>query len=221
MLFTTKEDLMNTNSNVCVLIGFGHGKDTAGKRSPMFVNYQGEDVQLREYLWVRDVGKRFIHLLQQEGMSYHILNTEINDVSPQDKCIRENVAKKRINKEGYRTYAMDLHANAAGVESANGYEVFTSIGETKADQIAEIYYNNAKASGMWRMRSGHSKENSGNDKEARFWFLRHTHSPAILPEMGFYTNRAECLRMLSEEYKDAVAQHLLESHKEVLSQIIL
>lgn len=217
MIFTHDNNLTQENSNIVFVIGLGHNKSTPGKRSPVFT-VNGKQVQLFEWMWVRDVCKRLIKKMQRGGHSYYILNTEIDGVSLQEKCKRENKIAKDLVNQGYITYTKDLHANAAGVQSASGYEVWTSKGITDADPLAQIDYRIAEETGLWRMRSGYSKTNKGNDKESRFYFLLNTLSPATLPEMGFYTNKNECINMLKDSYKEKVAQYLYDTHLEYIKQ---
>ena len=58
-----------------VLIDNGHGKDTAGKRSP--------DGRLREYAYTREIAARLEQALKARGMDAVRITPEENDVSYQ------------------------------------------------------------------------------------------------------------------------------------------
>ena len=44
-----------------------------------------------------------------------------------------------------------------------------------------------------------------NDKEAGFYVLRNTRMPALLSENFFMTNRKECKLLLTEDFRDRIA----------------
>ena len=99
-------------------------------------------------------------------------------------------------------YLISIHGNAAdNAPTANGIEVFTSIGETKSDTIAEVFYSKLKNLG-WKMRPNRS--NKGG-KEENFYILKNSHCPAVLTENGFYTNEEECKKMLEFYWQKEIA----------------
>jgi N-acetylmuramoyl-L-alanine amidase len=52
------------------------------------------------------------------------------------------------------------------------------------------------------------------DKEENFYIIKNTLSPAILSENGFFTNEAECKKMMTEEWQQAVADVHIKTFEE-------
>ena len=111
-----------------IILDNGHGRDTAGKRSPVWK----DGSQLFEYEFNRDMVQRIAKLLQEEKIPYHILAPEETDVSLQERCRRANNLAKQWNGNAI---LISIHANAGG---GTGWECYTSAGKTKADAYAQL-----------------------------------------------------------------------------------
>lgn len=184
-------------SKTLVILDNGHGIDTPGKRSPIWSN----NTQLFEWKFNRDIVDYIIQYLQVANISYVKLVEETQDISLKDRVDRINSIFKEY-KDKYKIYLISVHGNAAdNAPTANGIEVFTSIGETKSDIIAEVFYEKLKNLG-WKMRPNRS--NKGG-KEENFYILKNSHCPAILTENGFYTNEEECKKMLDFYWQKEIA----------------
>ena len=99
---------------------------------------------------------------------------------------------------------VSIHCNAATSEQANGFEVFTTVGETAADKLATKVLDEVKKSfpGL-KIRSDVS--DGDEDKEANFAVLRGTKSPAILVECGFLSNDREREMLLGHQFHVRIA----------------
>ena len=184
-------------SKTLVILDNGHGIDTPGKRSPIWSN----NTQLFEWKFNRDIVDSIIGYLQVANISYVKLIEESQDISLKERVDRINTIYKE-NKDKYKVYLVSIHGNAAdNAPTANGIEVFTSIGETKSDTIAEVFYSKLKNLG-WKMRPNRS--NKGG-KEENFYILKNSHCPAVLTENGFYTNEEECKKMLEFYWQKEIA----------------
>ena len=184
-------------SKTLVILDAGHGIDTPGKRSPIWSN----GTQLFEWKFNRDIVDSIIGYLQVANISYVKLIEESQDISLKERVDRINTIYKE-NKDKYKVYLISIHGNAAdNAPTANGIEVFTSIGETKSDTIAEVFYSKLKNLG-WKMRPNRS--NKGG-KEENFYILKNSHCPAVLTENGFYTNEEECKKMLEFYWQKEIA----------------
>lgn len=184
-------------SKTLVILDNGHGINTPGKRSPIWSN----NTQLFEWKFNRDIVDYIIQYLQVANISYVKLVEETQDISLKDRVDRINSIFKEY-KDKYKIYLISVHGNAAdNAPTANGIEVFTSIGETKSDIIAEVFYGKLKNLG-WKMRPNRS--NKGG-KEENFYILKNSHCPAILTENGFYTNEEECKKMLDFYWQKEIA----------------
>ena len=128
---------------------------------------------------------------------------------------RVNTANRLAKSSDKPCIYVSVHANGFSDESANGWEVFTSPGETKSDKIATVLYEKAKAEfPERRMRT--STADGDPDKESNFYVLVNTTMPAILSENFFMTNYRECHEILmSESGRDRVAK----IHFEMIQQL--
>lgn len=156
-----------------VIIDNGHGINTPGKRSPV----RKDGSQLFEYEFNRSIAAMVMLELQKQGIPFVQLVPEIEDISLQERCNRAN----QIYKSDPGSFLVSIHANAGG---GTGWEVFTYMGQSESDVIANIFGNEAiKAFPEFRMRFDYS--DGDLDKESQFYILKHTACPAILTENFF------------------------------------
>jgi len=184
-----------------VILDNGHGCDTKGKRSPEgFLCDEGH--ALYEYEFNRDVVSRIVDLIVEGkdcyNISYTLLVPEEEDIS-----LRERVNRVNAIYAGDRScYLVSVHANAGG---GNGWEVFTSVGETMSDEIAEVFGEEAtKAFPEFRMRRDIA--DGDFDKEAHFYVLKRTNCPAILTENFFMDTEKDLKFIMSDEGRQRIAQ---------------
>lgn len=187
------------NSKYIYALDAGHGNNTPGKRSPKW----DDGTQLFEWEYVRKIRERIIFFMNLYKLSYFIVNPEDKDIGLSERANRINKFRKIAKTKNKEVLTISLHGNAAGIESASGFEVFTSTGQTSSDPIADIFFKQAERTKLFKMRRDTS--DGDNDKEARFTILTKTNGPAILTESGFYTNEKECKEMLSDGFVNKVA----------------
>ena len=126
-------------------------------------------------------------MLKAEGIKFEILVPEDNDVSLSERCRRANVI---YDDCGQNAVLFSIHGNAGG---GTGWECYTSVGKTKADEIATVLCNEAEkefAPDGWKMRFDHC--DGDPDKESQFYILKHTVCPAVLSENFFFDNEKDC-----------------------------
>ena len=100
---------------------------------------------------------------------------------------------------------ISLHCNSAANQSAEGYEVWTSPGNTLGDKLATRIYGQIAAE--FPDRAGRTDYSDGDpDKESRFYVLVHTDAPACLVEMAFISNDEEAALLADEAWKDRYAR---------------
>ena len=168
----------------------GHGgvidgdPQTPGNRSPRW----SDGSQLIEGEFTRDVVHRLAILLEWAGIEHKVLVHEQEDISLGARV-------RRANAWGTRAVYVSIHANESVHESANGYEVFTSPGETASDRIATRFLE-AFAQVFPEARQRTDESDGDPDKEANFYVLRKTRMSAILTESFFMTNEHECKKYL-------------------------
>tara|TARA_R110000868_G_scaffold339122_1_gene599874 strand:- start:172 stop:891 length:720 start_codon:yes stop_codon:yes gene_type:complete len=207
-------------SNYLWLFDNGHGGiidgvyQTAGKRSPRWpdgeILYEGE--------FNRAIVNRLMKLCTDAGIdAINLVDTQ-KDVPLSKRTEKANdIYRKQRDKDGKPCIYVSIHANGFSAEPANGWAVYTSVGETKSDKIATILYKKAEAEFPNEyMRKGMS--DGDVDQEANFWVLSKTVMPSILSENFFMTNSDNCHRyLLSEDGRDRIAKIHFEMVQEVES----
>lgn len=196
-----------TKMSKIVILDNGHGKETAGKRSPIW----GDGSQLFEWEFNRDIVRRIAAKLDDLAIGYEILTPETNDVSLVERCRRANEIYRNYNE---KAFLVSVHANAGG---GTGWEVYTSPGETKADAIATVFAEEAQRVFVpdgWRMRFDYA--DGDPDKEAAFYILKHTSCPAILTENFFMDTEKDCRFIMSNEGREQIANMHVSAIKRVI-----
>lgn len=190
-----------------VILDNGHGKETAGKRSPVW----SDGSQLFEWEFSRDIVRRLADILDSRNLEYVRLVPEDVDISLKERCRRANVIHDRT---GGKCFLVSIHANAGG---GTGWECYTTPGTTDADRIATALCGSfEKEFGKnFRMRFDHS--DGDPDKEAQFYILRHTKCPAVLTENFFMDNETDCRLLLSDEGRQRIAL----AHYKAIKQFLL
>ena len=194
-------------SKTLVLIDAGHGGiiDGVYTTAPSKM-YDHGSFTFFEGVYNRLIADRYIHYLDKNGINYMFLTDTNEDVPLKHRTDKINSIV--MGYPEYDPYLVSIHGNAAGVKKATGIEVYTTKGITKSDIYAEIFFKELKEL-EWKMRSDIS--DGDKDKEANFWMLKNTLCPAILLEIGFFTNKEQALNMMNPYIQDAIGQFLCEA----------
>ena len=187
---------------ITVIFGTAHQESILGKGSP--------DGKFREYKYSREVCKAAAAILKDMGYRVFI-DVEDDDLKlPQAK---ELSARCRIVNELVKQYKdciyVSIHVNASGSDGkwheGTGWEVFTSVGKTKSDELATCLYNAAKYNATdKKMRTDYSDGDA--DKEAHLYVLKNTNCPAVLTENFFQDNKKDVDYLLSDEGFHAIVR---------------
>lgn len=176
-----------------VLIDNGHGIDTKGKRSP--------DGRLLEYKYTRELAREIVNTLNYcFNINAQLLVPEETDIALSERVRRAN----KIYDNDNNTILISLHCNAAGDGSAwmsgTGWEIWTSPGQTKADELATFIFKEAeKELPNIKMRTDYSDNDP--DKESNFYILKKTKCPAVLTENMFQDNKNDVELLLNDCFK--------------------
>ena len=206
-----------TNGGYVWILDNGHGGiidgeyQTSGKRSPKWE----DGTQLFEGEFNRAVVKRIVKLCEKAGIEcINLVDTE-KDLSLRWRTDKANdIYRERQQTDGKKCIYVSVHANGFSKESAHGWSVYTTVGETKSDKIAQVLHEKAKAEfPTHKMRM--DNRDGDADKESNFWVLRKVVMPSILSENFFMTNREESKLLLSEEGRDRIAK----IHFQMIQQI--
>lgn len=186
----------------------GHGKKTAGKRSPKFP----DGSQFMEYEFNRDVVNRIIKALDQQGVKTFNVVPEV-DI---DNFLEGRVKRANNKKSDLPKIFVSVHANAAparpgkwAADSISGIETWCYHGNKKGRKVASIFQKHLVAQTGWKNRFVKSQASK------QFYVLRKTNMTAILTENGFYNNERECKELM----KDSVRQKIADAHVDAIMEI--
>ena len=179
-----------------ILIDNGHGENTPGKCSP--------DGRLKEWAYTREIADRVVAGLRHRGEEAERIVKEDVDIPLSIRCRRVN---KIYQESGGNAILISIHCNAAGNGSnwmqARGWEAWTSVGQTKADKLADCLYATAEEY-LFGMKIRKDMADGDPDKESSFYILKHTKCPAVLTENLFQDNKEDVDFLLSEEGKRTI-----------------
>jgi N-acetylmuramoyl-L-alanine amidase len=154
----------------------------------------------------RDIKNRLISFMKSSNLKYI-------DVCPSELDIPLDLRVDIIN-EICKEYGRDkcvlisLHSNASESHEGRGFEVWTSVGETKSDKYAEILAKQL-IHDFPDIRWRKDTVTGELDKESQFYILRWTKCPAILPECLFFDNYDDYKRLKDIHFKNRYAQAIV------------
>jgi N-acetylmuramoyl-L-alanine amidase len=165
-----------------VCLDYGHGANTAGKRSP--------DGTLLEYEFNRDVGRRIKAILERHNVEVIETVEDDTDLALVSRCGVANFYEC--------DYFVSIHANAHKEEwtTASGWEIYVIAKGGQAEELAKRIHKYSKELGL----------KDRGIKVANFQVLRDTEMPAVLIEHGFYTNKEECEKLKSDSFRQKCAE---------------
>ena len=171
-----------------IILGTAHLKSTPGKCSP--------DKKFFEYQYSREVCKTVKVILEDLGYKVFI-DIEDNDLKvtqSQELCLRCKTVND-LQKVYKNCIYVSIHVNASSNDgkwhNATGWEIYTSKGETEADNLATYIYNSAKNNFKNAQKLRTDFSDGDPDKEAEFYVLKHTSCPAVLTENFFQDNKQD------------------------------
>lgn len=130
----------------------------------------------------------------------------VHPSSPTDPSLNSRVKLANQSKNATTSLFISVHNNAGGGE---GTEIFTSIGKSKSDLIAESILNEIKV--LFPNRKIRSDLKDGDkDKEDNFYVIKNTSMPAILIEYGFFDNRKDYEFLSNKDNIDKLARATID-----------
>ena len=188
-----------------ILLDAGHGGIINGQYvtapKKMFVFPDGFTIY--EGVYNRLIVEGIKEALTSAGVKFDDIVNSQKDIPLKNRVDRAN----RLAAEAGpgNTLFISVHANAGG---GNGYEVYTSKGESDSDKIASNFME-FMAEAFPSHRGRKDTTDGDIDKEANFYVLKYTICPAILTESFFMDNYEEAQEMTTPEaIKKVVQAHL-------------
>jgi N-acetylmuramoyl-L-alanine amidase len=185
-----------------IILDPAHGIETPGKRSP--------DGRFREYKWSREIVFRISAKLKEKNIDCAITVGENSETGLKERVRRTNKLSSEVNGDAI---FISIHCNASGNGikwmDARGFSVWTSRGKTKADDYAEIIYNEFdKFFPDIPLRSDF--RDGDPDFESNFAVLM-CRVPAILLEVLFQDNKEDLEILESEEFKETFCECIISA----------
>ncbi|RMG89953.1 MAG: N-acetylmuramoyl-L-alanine amidase [Chloroflexi bacterium] len=180
----------------------GHGRHQAGKRSLPFL-YEDREVVFEEWRFNRNVVAGIIALNNASPAPLDIVH-----VSPQPEDLgqwlggRVAVANSDMIRRQVpvgEALFISVHANSVGLrwDDPSGFEAWHCKGSSLSEYYAGVFANNLP--GELGLR------NRGVKASSDMYVLVNTHMPAVLLELGFYSNLAEVKRLYSHDFQQQAA----------------
>ena len=199
---------------ITIILGTAHQKSIPGKGSP--------DGKFKEYKYSREVVKAVSDILQSMGYRT-IIDIEDDDLGlsqSRELSLRCKIVNELVEQYKNCIY-VSIHVNAAASDgkwhNGTGWEVYTSVGKTKSDELATCLYNAARYNAEnKKMRTDYS--DGDPDKEAHLYVLKNTNCPAVLTENFFQDNKKDVDYLTSDEGFHAIVRLHVEG---ILNYILI
>ena len=173
-----------------------------GKR--VFSAYEGETNRI--------FAKKFMKAMQDTDLVVMQMHHDFKDLHHITQIQKANA--HFIRNKPDKALWFSMHSNALGIASegasnpTRGYSVWTSLGETQSDKIASAVFEAvAPICQKYKMPVLKSVWSDGDvDYEANFDELALTFMPAVLNELGFFTNIVDAKLLKNESFQNEVVQ---------------
>lgn len=211
--YEKEEDIIKPEkllSDYLICIDSGHGTNVPGKRSP--------DSSLLEWEWTREIKYRIINEIEKQNIA------ECFDVNPETTepglTVRANRANAAWEKHDKKGIYVSIHVNAAGNGqwlNARGWSIWTSVGQTEADNLANYIWLAANEIFSSKNLSMRKEMSDGDyDYESNFTVLTKTKMPAVLIENFFMDNMEDVKYLKTEEGKQDVVRAIVNGIRNYL-----
>ena len=125
-----------------------------------------------------------------ESCGYEILMTRDRDV------FVPLTERTKVANQWHAQLFLSIHCNSSIITGPTGYEMWTSIGQTKSDPVADILFRQAKA--VFPRDKARADWGDGDaDREKHLHVCDYTICPAVLTEIGFIN--APCTEVFMRE----------------------
>lgn len=206
------------------IIDAGHGGLVNGRYLTPGKRYTFDDgTEIFEGVINRSIGNRLARRLKEAGIPY--FQTTLETEADMDLEERTAIAN-RLFESNPNCYFLSIHSNSSSDSlsgkgnNASGFEIYTSIGKTKSDDMASIaarWYKRLFPD--FPFRENKTEGGEYQNKEAGFIVLKNTRCPAFLVENLFFDNRKEADFLLSEGGQQRIADCLFKIVEEIYNSV--
>jgi N-acetylmuramoyl-L-alanine amidase len=170
----------------------------------VFSAYEGETNRI--------IAKKFEEAMKGIGIEivkvYHD-NEDVPHITQVQRANAHFMRHKPAKALWFSNHSNAVGMNSTGVSQApRGYSVWTSRGQTDSDKAASMLYLEvaevAKKFGLPMLAS--TWQDGDSDYEADFDELYFTFMPAVLNELGFFTNLVDAKLLKNIDFQDAIVQ---------------
>jgi len=202
-----------------VHVDCGHGGLLQGLYTTKGKQWDFEDFQIFEGVENRKTGKRLAEQFYNNHISYCFTTISNADESLTTRMEYMDHVVKQYPK--YKHVLLSIHHDATESESdANGVSFYTSPNITDSDFAANLYFPYLFDMGL-RVRVNRAKPQE-YDKESNFFVLRKAEAMgamAMLFEFGFFTNREEALKIMTDEFHQTCANALYKGTRDLITKL--
>jgi N-acetylmuramoyl-L-alanine amidase len=137
-----------------------------------------------------------------------IVNHAWKDTTLGNRVAYANFGHTNIENKGIY---FSEHSNATPEHTARGYSVWTSVGQTKSDKLADNLMKRYKKTfgsvdNVARVKSREDLSDGDSDYEANFYVLRNTHMPAVLAENLFFDQFDDAMILMNHDYRETYCE---------------
>lgn len=196
--------------DLLVVLDPGHGGRDPGTCTP------DESVQEKEV--TLDVALRCQRLLLQQGLPVMLTRTE--DVALEESVNADLAARSRLANDADASLFVSVHVNSLnlreqGAAAVFGLESYYRGKESPFDALDDLWLATRVGENA-AMRSGNKL--LGVHKRS-LAVLRETHMPAVLLEIGYLTNEEDAARLVSETYRQQIAEGIAQGIQEAVTRL--
>lgn len=193
-----------------IIMGDGHGDETAGKRTPPFPD--GKVIKENQF------NKPVVNLMEKDAKR---LGFKTFQVAPEDYDVPLVTRSSRANttyakyKEELKAQGINLTGKVIAIYISIHFNALLGTWESKAEGIETHHYpGSVSGTRLAQCIQNHIKQGTPQIdrgiKASNFHVLRETVMPAALVEGGFMDNRREASLMLDENYQLEMATEVIK-----------
>lgn len=203
-----------------------HGRYTTDPKTGKFFDHKDKDLAFHgipnnsvfyEGVFNRILANKTRVALAKRRISAMNVYHSVSDNSLQG---RTDLANAVHTATGGQTIYFSLHSNASN-SKGRGWEIFTSVGQTRSDRLATII--GQKVGPVFAKYGLPQRSDWGDgdlDRERDFWVLSKTNSPAALLEVGFFDNLQDAKEIDKEQFQLELSEAIADGINQYLNEQI-